>query len=90
MPRRARIDASGAVHHIIVRGIERRRIFKDDLDRERFLGKLGSVLAEGATGCFGRVLMKNLHLTIRRPGISPKCIEISHIENSVDDTEISR
>jgi putative transposase len=52
MPRKARIDAPGAVHHIIVRGIERRRIFKDDLDRERFLEKLGSVLAEGATGCF--------------------------------------
>jgi len=45
MPRKARIDAPGAVHHIIVRGIERRRIFKDDLDRERFLEKVGSVLA---------------------------------------------
>jgi hypothetical protein len=31
MPRKARIDAPGAVHHIILRGIERRRIFKDDL-----------------------------------------------------------
>ena len=27
MPRRARIDAPGALHHIIVRGIERRKIF---------------------------------------------------------------
>jgi putative transposase len=52
MPRKARIDAPGAVHHTIVRGIERKRIFKDDLDRERFLERLGSVLAEGATGCF--------------------------------------
>jgi len=52
MPRQARIDAPGAVHHIIFRGIERRRIFKDDLDRERFLEKLGSFLVEGATGCF--------------------------------------
>jgi hypothetical protein len=27
MPRKARIDAPGALHHIICRGIERRRIF---------------------------------------------------------------
>jgi putative transposase len=33
MPRKARIDGPGAVHHIIIRGIERRRIFKDDLNR---------------------------------------------------------
>jgi len=29
MPRKARIDAPGALHHIIVRGIERRKLFKD-------------------------------------------------------------
>ena len=34
MPRKARIDTPGALHYIIVRGIERRRIFYDDLDRE--------------------------------------------------------
>ena len=34
MPRKARIDTLGALHYIIVRGIERRRIFYDDLDRE--------------------------------------------------------
>jgi len=33
MPRKARIDAPGALHHIIVRGIERRKIFYDDNDR---------------------------------------------------------
>jgi len=27
MPRKARIDAPGALHHIIVRGIERRKFF---------------------------------------------------------------
>ncbi len=34
MPRKARIDTPGALHYIIVRRIERRRIFYDDLDRE--------------------------------------------------------
>jgi len=37
MPRKARIDTPGALHHIIVRGIERRSIFYDDLDRENFI-----------------------------------------------------
>jgi putative transposase len=32
MPRKARIDAPGALHHIIVRGIERKAIFKDSID----------------------------------------------------------
>ena len=35
MPRKARIDIPGALHHIICRGIERRKIFQDDTDRVR-------------------------------------------------------
>jgi putative transposase len=38
MPRKARIDAAGALHHITGRGIERRKIFRDDGDREQFIG----------------------------------------------------
>ena len=44
MPRQSRIDAPGALHHIICRGIERRNIFKDNTDRNRFLERLGSVI----------------------------------------------
>ena len=29
MLRSVRLDAAGAVHHVIIRGIERRKIFKD-------------------------------------------------------------
>jgi len=36
MPRKTRIDAPGALHHIICRGIERKPIFRDDEDRDRF------------------------------------------------------
>ena len=52
MPRKARIDAPGALHHIIVRGIERRKIFEDDTDRVNFLDRLGTVLSETGTKCF--------------------------------------
>jgi len=44
MPRKARIDAAGALHLIIVRGIERRRIFSDDQDRDNFVENWGSSL----------------------------------------------
>jgi putative transposase len=37
MPRKARIDASGALHHVICRGIERRKIFWEDFDRKDFI-----------------------------------------------------
>ena len=49
MPRKARIDAPGALHYIIVRGIERRKIFEDDNDRVNFLDRLGKVLSETFT-----------------------------------------
>jgi REP element-mobilizing transposase RayT len=52
MPRKARIDAPGALHHIIVRGIERRKIFYDDNDRDNFLDQLGIILTDTKTPCF--------------------------------------
>ncbi len=39
MPRQARIDAPGALHHVIARGIERNEIFRDNADREDFFTK---------------------------------------------------
>jgi hypothetical protein len=33
MPRKARLDAPGTLHHVMVRGIERRRIVNDAADR---------------------------------------------------------
>jgi REP element-mobilizing transposase RayT len=53
MPRKDRIDAPGALHHIICRGIERRKIFDDDTDRDNFLERLGSILKETSTPCYG-------------------------------------
>jgi putative transposase len=32
MPRQSRIDAPGALHRVIIRGIERKAIFRDDVD----------------------------------------------------------
>jgi REP element-mobilizing transposase RayT len=66
MPRQARIDAPGALHHVVVRGIERRGIFKDDKDREDFLERLSGLLQETATPCYAWSLMTNhVHLLLR-------------------------
>jgi hypothetical protein len=41
----------------MVRGIERRRIFESDRDREDFLDRLGKVVEEGQASCFAWVLI---------------------------------
>jgi putative transposase len=66
MPRRSRIDTAGALHHIMVRGIERRKVFRDDTDRDQFLERLGRVLLETKTTCFAWALIPNhFHLLLR-------------------------
>jgi len=71
MPRNARIDAPGALHHIIVRGIERRKIFNDDVDRINFLDRLGKVLSETHTKCFAWALIPNHFHLLLRTGACP-------------------
>ena len=71
MPRKARIDAPGALHHIIVRGIEKKPIFHDDLDRDNILQRLGQILRESHTPCYAWALMPNhLHLLLKT-GLKP-------------------
>jgi REP element-mobilizing transposase RayT len=66
MPRQARIDAAGALHHIIIRGIDRKVIFGDDRDREAFLERLARLLSETRTPCYAWALMSNhVHLLLR-------------------------
>ena len=66
MPRKSRIDAPGALHHIIARGIEKRIIFKDDFDRFDFLNNLGLILKETETTCYAWELIPNhFHLLLR-------------------------
>ncbi|MEE4315200.1 MAG: transposase [Desulfofustis sp.] len=66
MPRKARIDAPGALNHIIFRGIEGRNIFRDNKDRNNFLDRLGAVLEATVTPCFAWALMPNhVHLLLK-------------------------
>lgn len=71
MPRKSRIDAPGALHHIICRGIERRAIFEDDFDRDNFIERLGRVLLETATPCYAWALIPNHFHILLRSGMVP-------------------
>lgn len=65
MPRKARIDAPGAVHHIIMRGIERRKIFRSDPDRSDFIKRLAGIVNETQTQCLAWALIPNhIHLLL--------------------------
>jgi len=66
MHRRAIIDAAGTLHHIICRGLERRKIFTDDIDRNNFVDRIGNILTETKTPFYAWAQMTNhVHLLLR-------------------------
>jgi REP element-mobilizing transposase RayT len=66
MPRQARLDAADTLHHIILRGIEKRHIFGDDLDRENLVIRMGQLASDTKTKIYAWSLLTNhAHLLIR-------------------------
>jgi putative transposase len=66
MPRKARIDAPGALHHIIARGIARKKVFDDNADTDFFLERLGMIVQESQTQCFAWAMIPNhFHLLLK-------------------------
>ena len=65
MPRQPRLCIPYVLHHVIVRGIEKRDIFIDDADKEHFVSRFSALLTEGSTKCFAWSLMSNhFHLLL--------------------------
>ena len=66
MPRTAKLDAPGVLHHVIIRGIERRKIFRDTGDRSDFLDRLSKLLLETNTARYAWALLSNhAHFLLR-------------------------
>ena len=66
MPRGARLDAAGTLHHVMVRGIERSKIVDDDFDRQNFVSRVGDLAAETQTCIYAWALMENhAHILLR-------------------------
>jgi REP element-mobilizing transposase RayT len=73
MPRKARLDAPGTLHHVIIRGIEKRIIVDDDNDREDFVNRMGGLAIDTKTAIYAWALMSNhAHILLRssQEGIS--------------------
>jgi REP element-mobilizing transposase RayT len=79
MLRKARIDAPGALHHIIIRGIERRRIFSNNRDRDDFIERLGDIVTETKTFCFGWALIPNHAQILLRTDRTPLTMIMSRL-----------
>ncbi len=66
MPRGARLDVPGTLHHVFVRGIERQKIVDDEKDRDNFLSRLGTLAKETGTTVYAWALMSNhAHVLLR-------------------------
>lgn len=74
MPRTARIDLPDLLQHVIVRGVDRSDIFRDNHDRHRFLDSFSKLLVQTGTECLAWSLMTNhFHLLLRprSSGLAP-------------------
>jgi putative transposase len=71
MPRQSRIDTPDALHHIMVRGIERSKVFRNDADMDQFLERLKNILNETETFCYAWALMPNHFHLLLRTGPTP-------------------
>ena len=66
MPRGPRLDAPGVLHHVMVRGIERRRIFPAAADYEDFVARLARSASVGHWVVYAWALLPNhAHLLVR-------------------------
>ncbi|WP_202906790.1 transposase [Abyssisolibacter fermentans] len=66
MPRKARIKSSTGIYHIMLRGINRKNIFKDDEDRAFFLKTIKVCKEISEFDIYGYCLMGNhVHLLIK-------------------------
>ena len=71
MPRQARLDAPETLHHVMVRGIERTAIFRDDADRADFVGRLATLAERGALTVYAWALLPNHAHLLVRTGLRP-------------------
>ena len=59
MPRGPRLDAPDALFHVMARGIERRRLFRDEADRAAFLARLARLAQAAHSPLYAWCLMPN-------------------------------
>ena len=76
MPRQPRLDAPGALHHVIGRGIDGVTIFRNRKDREDFLERLADLCSLGALRVYAWALMGDHFHLLLRTGTQPLSISM--------------
>jgi putative transposase len=65
MPRQARLDVPGTLHHVMIRGIEGTKIFYNNEDRGNFLSRVSKLVRATGTQILAWTLMDNhVHLLL--------------------------
>lgn len=70
MPRQARLDYPGTLHHVICRGIEKRDIVSDNKDRDNFIERIGGIAEKTGTSVYAWALMRNHAHILLRSGVN--------------------
>lgn len=66
MARGPRLDTEGSLHHVMVRGLERKRIFLSDRDKTDLIARFSAVLPKGGAQVYAWSFLHNhFHLLIR-------------------------
>jgi putative transposase len=71
MPRQKRLNIPGSIYHVISRGIERRKVFLNDKDRENFLLRFAVSLEKSEFQCYAWALTPNHFHLLLRSGKAP-------------------
>ena len=78
MPRQARLDAPGTLHHVIIGRIEKRKIVDDKNDQNRFVERMGQIALDTDTTIYAWALMTNhAHILLKsgQQGLAKKRVK---------------
>jgi REP-associated tyrosine transposase len=68
MPRQPRLDASGALHHVVAKGNSGESIVRNDFDRQAFVRRLSQAVARYRWKCLAYCLLDtHFHLIVATP-----------------------
>ena len=59
MPRKTLMNAPKALHHVTIRGTERKPIFQDNRDKDNLVGRLGATVLDTSKSLYAWVLIPN-------------------------------
>jgi hypothetical protein len=79
--------AHGVLHHIRIKGIERRKIFRNKKDREEFLDCLGNLLPETQTTCYEWAFLPNHARFLFRTGQVPLATLVRRLLSGLERTK---